>query len=99
ILLPDPRATNARVNPQRTWELFQRRNTDNIRLIRSSHTILHRLVLRTSENAEWVAGFKLDGVATGSSHVTIEFTNDTDDSPIWPTYEADLVDGDVVDIN
>lgn len=92
VLIPDPNASSSRANTAKGWELFESRNLTP-RQVRQGSMILHRLVLDVVEGAEWVSGFKLQGVAEGASDFTVEVTNDTDDSVVWETFVDTLVDG------
>lgn len=99
ILLPDGNTSSARSNSTKAWELFESRNWETPRQVRGFSTILHRIVLNVVEGGEWVAGFKLQGVAVGASTLTIEATNDTDDTPVWTSFVEVLADGDAVNYN
>ena len=98
-LIPDPSATSTRQDTTRNWELFESRNWITERKVRLPHTILHRIALRTIADAEWVVGFKLQGIAFGASELTIEATEDNTSDPIWTSYVKDLVDDDEVEFS
>lgn len=93
VLLPESSVASGRPNTTRSWELFVSRNDLTARQIRGFSTILHRIKLRTSLNAEWVMGYSLTGTAVGSSQMTLEFTDDETGLPVWETQVVDLVDG------
>lgn len=99
VLLPSPNSTSQRPNQTKSWELFESRNWITPRQVRGFSTILHRLVLKVVEGGEWAVGFKLQGVGVGSSTLTVEATNDTDDSVVWTSFVEAVSDGQAVNYN
>jgi phage minor structural protein len=99
IIIPDQNTRSARSSTTQSWELFESQNRVGERLVRNFNTILHRIKLRTIENAEWVIGYSIKAVAKGDSTVTIEFVEDGTSEEIWPTKVMSLTDGQEVEFN
>lgn len=94
----DPNVSTARDATQQ-WELFESRNRSTPRQFRQGSQVAHRIRLNTVTDAEWVLGFKLQGVGVGSSTVTVTVTQDEDDTDIWTPYVFSVVNGQVIDLN
>lgn len=99
VLLPDPHITTTRPSTSGNWELFQSRNTGTLKKVRQFATILHRLHLNTTAEAQWVVGFKLYGVATGTGTLTFTMTDDDLVTNFWNPIEVDVVSGETFEIN
>lgn len=93
ILLPDTNISSARGDSTRSWELFVSRNTTTLRKVRNFSTIIHRVQLKTIDNAEWAVNYKLHGVGVGTGNVTLTFTDDTTGLPFTPERTFAISDG------
>ena len=83
ILTPNPLARMGRSDTGREWDLIQSRNLDTERRIRSGSSVLTRVRVRTTEDAEWVHGFKVHGIGVGTGTVTLSFTDDATSTAFW----------------
>jgi len=99
LRLPDPNASDRRPNTTANWELFQSRNTETDRLVRNGSSILGRIRLTAIEGAEWIVGYKVQGLAVGTGTLTIEVDDDENVVELWPTYTVDFVDGEIIEHN
>lgn len=97
IMLPTTQGTSRRSNSTRSWELFVSRNVDTPRQVRLGSTILNRIALDITDNAEWVLGFSISAVGVGSTTMTIEFTDDETDEVLWTTEVQAVTNGEKYD--
>lgn len=97
ILLPDINSSNARTDTTRSWELFVSANIGTPRYVWQGSQIINRIKLRHTEGAEWVVGYSLKGVASGSSTVTLEFMDSETNTSWWTTKSFVLTNGQEVD--
>lgn len=95
VAIQDPKTSTARADQGKNWELFSSRNVQTPRRARFGHTVLNRIKLNMGENAEWVTGYSLKGVAVGDHHLTVQFKDDVTGLHFWEQLEVDLVDGQV----
>lgn len=96
LQLPDPNVQQSRTGPER-WELFTVTNTDTLRYVSTYRTVLHRLPLLANAQAKWMMYYSLKAVCESTGVMTLSFTNDFDDTPIWPDIVFDCVAGQEID--
>lgn len=99
VALPDPQSSNSRADTTKVWELFQNRNLTTTYQVRNYTTLIHRIQLETVEDAEWVIGFKLQGVTNGAMDLTLTFLDDETGDPFWPSSVDTLSNGQEVEYN
>lgn len=90
--LPDGNVSSTRAD-NKTWELYQRRNTGTVKLITEGRTVLHRLPLIASDQAEWIVSYSISGVGIVSGQITLTLTDDTSGDHLMPGYVIDVVAG------
>lgn len=96
LALPDGRFGSAS-SQRREWELFLHKNSTQQRHI-IHRTLLHRLPLTATVEAEWVIGFTIRGRVLASGTVTIIFDDDLHpEVPFMPPIIREVVEGEYFD--
>jgi len=97
LTLPDGRF-GASTERRRDWELFVHKNSDQERQI-LYRTLIHRLPLIATVEAEWIIGFTIRGEALATGTITLLFEDDLNiDEPFMPPLVIDVVEGEPVDV-